>query len=236
MGGALLMGGRTEEDTGPELAGNRLDCILGVVSFIVPVVDVDTSNRPRPLPSLSYRLATLGIGGSTGGAAVRGDALVKLNPLFLLFVVPSLVPGRLNCSPLTRYGACPGVGGRPKSKFICIGLTRGCAGDDAPLPSRSCRSPSTFANMLPDMKGWEAVSTVSADLQSGFGSQSGVVETLETPSPVFRLVISDPSRTISMLSVADVCAKQRTRFFFTPSSTSAHLNLNPCVIIHPLPC
>ena len=101
------------------------------------------------LPCGSYLLATLGIGGSTGGAAE-----VKLNPLFFVLPEtpnPSLVPGLRKLSPLIRYGDCDLEGGKSKSKFICKGLTSGGGAEEAfvaPELLRSCPlRPRTFANI-----------------------------------------------------------------------------------------
>lgn len=69
------------------------------------------------LPSGSFRLATLGMGGSTGGA--------RLTPL-ILNPLPSLVCGlRLSGLGLPANDEFVGTGGMSKSKFICKGLTSG---------------------------------------------------------------------------------------------------------------
>jgi len=139
-------------DTGISSTGcSNPKCVLDGL-LLLPVLSVLTlSASSLALPCGSYLLATLGIGGSTGGAAE-----FKLNPLFLAPAIPSLVPGLRKLSPLIRYGDCDLEGGRSKSKFICTGLTSGggalLVGDErvlvAPELLRSCPlRPRAFANI-----------------------------------------------------------------------------------------
>jgi len=120
------------------------ELMLSLSSFIWPGNAGTIDPSGSLCPGLSYRLATLGMGGRTGACRLTGLFL------FSLLITPSLVFGR-RLSPLGLYGVC-GVEGfdeSSKSKFICNGLTKGGALEVLVAPEllRSLR-PRTLANMM----------------------------------------------------------------------------------------